>query len=188
MGWEYSISQSLGVSTNVSAGLWVLTLVTAALFFQVNPRWGRINDIISVLFLVSMIPLAFMLNQRLDTAPGWQRLLFFILCVVGVLIPAYGQTVLVLGRIDFQKSTRYMIGFSGVGIWLIWVNTILLAGGATGTFSAWAGILTGAGIVMAILLFLLKRTQHWLFYLSAGLLVVGLPVWAVALGLEILQA
>ncbi len=143
---------------------------------------------VSVVFLVSMIPLALLLDQRLDTAPGWQRLLFLIVCVVGVLIPAYGQTVLVLGRIDFQQSMRYMIGFGWVGIWLIWVNTILLTGGATGTFSAWAGILTGAGIVMAILLFLLKRTQHWLFYLSAGLLVVGLPVWAVALGLEILQA
>ena len=102
--------------------------------------------------------------------------------VVGFMIPALGQMRLIFRRIDFQESTRYFPAFAGIGIWMVWENRLLAVYNQSIPWLVWSGMLTGAGVLSAILLYKLNQMKNAVFYLSVGLLAVGYPLWAILLG------
>ena len=54
----------LGWSALLRAAATIATMVTALLFFAVGERYGKVNDALSVVQMVFMLPVAFMFVKR----------------------------------------------------------------------------------------------------------------------------
>jgi hypothetical protein len=138
-----------GWSAYLGAAATILTFVTGILFFAVSQSFGKVNDISSVFQVIFMIPLVVMFVQLLPPATRTLRLIAALLGISGMLISAFGQSLLVFGRIDFQGSLKFfatVIGFLWGGqehvlftigalvlgisypIWAIWLGRLLLSG------------------------------------------------------------
>ena len=91
-----------------------------------------------------------------------------------------GQSLLVLGKIDFEGSLRFFPAGAAIGVWLVLCSVFVL--GQAPAPLVWAGIAAGAGYIVTVLGFLKGGQKHWLYYLGALMLAIGYPVWAVWLG------
>lgn len=103
---------------NTAAALAVI--VTITLFYTIGGIWGWINDVLSVLWILSYLPVAFLLyrlnrfvNPRiaaLGAAVGIPALLAF----------AVLQSLLVLGLVRFEETIMLLLLVSaGIGLWLL---------------------------------------------------------------------
>lgn len=158
----------------------VLTFVTGILFFSVGKPFGKINDISSVFQVLLMIPLAIVLFQLWPS--GLVGLLAAAVGILGMLISAVGQSLLVLGRIDFEGSTRFFPAGAAIGVWLILICALALGRDQLPELFSWLGILAGIGYILTVIGFLWGGQQNALFYLGGLMLGIGYPVWAFWLG------
>ena len=158
----------------------VLTFVTGILFFSIGKRWGKINDISSVFQVLLMIPLAIVLFQLWPF--GTVSLLAAAVGIVGMLISAVGQSLLVLGRIDFEGSTKFFPAGAAIGVWLILICAFALGRDQLPDLFSWVGILAGIGYILIVIGFLWGGQQNALFYIGGLVLGIGYPVWAFWLG------
>jgi hypothetical protein len=169
-------------SAYLSAAATILTLVSGILFFTVGKPFGKINDICSIFQMLFMLPLAVLFLQL--SLSGMQ-ILGWILAFVGaagVLLSGFGQTLLVLEKIDFEGSTKYFPAGAAVGVWLIGVCTIAITFGQLPLLLAWVGILAGAGYIATVIGFLWGGQQHPLFYIGGFVLGFDYPIWGIWLG------
>jgi hypothetical protein len=75
--------------------------------------------------MLFMIPLAIMFFQLLPSIPRIPGLLAVLFGIPGMLISAFGQSMLVFRRIDFQGSLKFFPAGAAIGIWL---GRLLLSG------------------------------------------------------------
>jgi len=102
--------------------------------------------------------------------------------LAGILLSALDQSLLVLGRIDFQASRKFFPAGGAVGLWLILACLVGADSGQLGGLTLWPGLLAGAGYLATVGGFLLGGQDHPIFYLGGGLLGISYPIWAAALG------
>jgi len=166
----------------LSAAATILTFITGILFFTVGKPFGKINDILSIFQVLFMIPLAVMF---VDISPAHQfawALIIAIIGVLGMLVSALGQSLLVLERIDFQASARFFPAGGAIGFWLIVVCSLAAYNGQMPQMLAGVGILAGIGYILTVIGFLRGGQENVLFYIGALVLGVGYPIWAIGLG------
>ena len=155
--------QVYGWLAYLSAVATILTFVTGILFFSVGKPFGRINDISSVFQVVFMIVLTVMFFELLPSSTRTLGLLAALFGISGILISAFGQSLLVFGRIDFQGSLRFFPAGAAIGIWLILVCSLAAANDQLPHLPAWMGILAGAGYIATVIGFLWGGQQNVLF-------------------------
>ena len=176
------LSQVYGWSAYLSAAATVLTFVTGILFFYVSPSFGKVNDISSVFQALFMIPLAVLFAQQHPSGARALGLLAALVGVGGMLISAFGQSLLVFERIGFEDSQKFFPAGAAIGVWLISIGSLAAAAGPLPAPLAWVGILSGAGYIATVIGFLVGGQEHVLFTIGALVLGIGYPVWAVWLG------
>ena len=174
--------QVYGWMAYLGAAATVLTFVTGILFFSIGKPFGKINDILSVFQVLLMVPLAVMFVQLLPASTRTLALLAALLGISGMLISAFGQSLLVFGRIDFEGSQRFFPAGAAIGVWLIATCSLAAGHGQLPHLLAWVGILAGAGYIATVIGFLWGGQQSVLFYIGALVLGIGYPVWAIWLG------
>jgi hypothetical protein len=182
-----TLLQVYGWLAYLSAAATILTFVTGILFFSVGKPFGRINDISSVFQVIFMIPLAIMFLQLLPSSTRTLGLLAALCGVSGMLISAFGQSLLVFGRIDFQGSLKFFPAGAAIGIWLILVCSLAAANDQLPDLLAWMGILAGIGYIATVVGFLRGGQQNVLFYIGALVLGISYPIWAIWLGRLVLS-
>jgi hypothetical protein len=132
--------------------------------------------------MLFMVPLVILFLQIVPAQPlalGWIAALFG---TAGMLLSAFGQGLLVLGRIDFQESLKFFPAGGAIGVRLILVCALAAYGGQMPQLLAWTGILAGAGFILTIIGFLQSGQQNVLFYIGALALGISYPIWAIWLG------
>jgi hypothetical protein len=166
----------------LSAAATVLTLLTGILFFTQGETFGKVNDISSIFQMVLMIPLPPVLALYIPT--GYPLLTWAAagIGLAGILLSVLGQSLLVLGRIDFQASRKFFPAGGALGLWLILVCLFGAGSGQLGGLTLWPGLLAGAGYLTTVGGFLLGGQDHPIFYLGGGMLGISYPIWAAALG------
>jgi hypothetical protein len=169
-------------SAYLSAFATILTLITGIQFFAVGTSFGKANDISSVFQVLFMIPLAMLLYRQLPSEIRTLGLISALIGIAGMLAAAYGQTLLVLEKIDFKASLNYFPAGVAIGIWLILTNAYALRSDLFHGGLAWTGILAGVSYIVLVLAFLIKGQPSMLFYLSSMVLAVSYPIWAIWLG------
>jgi hypothetical protein len=177
----------LGWSAYLSAAATMLTFVTGILFFSIGKPFGKINDISSVLQVLFMIPLAILLARIL--APHSLALVSIATAIgiAGMIVSAIGQSLLVTGRIDFQRSLRFFPAGGAIGFWLVLVCLLAVAGGQFPPLLAWIGIAAGLGYGVTVIGFLTGGQKSRLFQIGALVLAISYPVWAIWLGRSLLS-
>jgi hypothetical protein len=183
---QLALSQVYGNSAYISAIATVLTIVTGVLFFTGNKLFGILNDYSSIIQVVFMMPLTLYFLRLLLGGYGVFSIIIFLIGMGGMLISAYGQLLLVLGRITFDRSRQYFHAGIAIGIWIMSVCIISIAEGIMPVTLGWIGMLAGTGYIMTVIGFLKGGQKDLLFY--SGFLILGIfyPVWAIWLGSSLL--
>jgi len=169
-------------SAYLSAIATILTFITGILFFTVGGAFGKTNDISSIFQVLFMIPLALMLYRLLPDSTRAMGLIAALIGIGGMLVAAYGQSLLVFEKIDFEGSLRYFPAGAAIGIWLVLTCSYALRSDLFPDGLAWTGILAGVSYIVIVLAFLIKGQQSMVFYVAGLMLGISYPVWAIWIG------
>lgn len=119
-----------GWAALLSAVATIGTLVTGILFFAVNERFGKINDIVSVFQVVLMLPVAVAMYLLTRPSNGGLALLALAVGSMGMVIVAVLQALLVVEMVSFEQTIRAVLSAGAViGLWLVLANVVALGGG-----------------------------------------------------------
>jgi hypothetical protein len=173
-------------STVVAIVALIAAGITIALFFGgAGSFWGPVNDLFVVVTALAMI-LPILAVDRLATVNGvgWIRIVT-VAAILGALLIAIGQMLLVLGVIELQTSfVTGGIGFIPIAVWLVALVVLTFASGALPAQVGWAaaGVLAfivvdavigiaGSGPILWVAgVALLTALVVWLWILSSTLL------------------
>jgi hypothetical protein len=172
-----------GWAALLSAGATIGTLITGILFFAVNERFGKINDIVSVFQVVLMLPVAAAMYLLARPGNGGLALLALAVGSMGMIIVAVLQALLVVGMVSFEQTIGAVLSAgAAIGLWLVLANVVALAGGTLPWGLGVFGMAAGIGYLLSAVGFHRGGQQHPLFYAGSILIVVGYLVWATWLG------
>ncbi|MFN2227342.1 MAG: hypothetical protein ACK2UY_13560, partial [Anaerolineae bacterium] len=169
--------------------LTVANMVTLALMFGVSMSWGRVNDAISVVWLLSFLPLALLLAQVNQSVMGRAVAVgTAIVGMVAMLVFALLQSLLVVGQVRFEQTLAAVMTLGGVlGLWLLLNGLLALMGKTLPGGLAWLSI--GFGLC-----YILGAIGYWLGGYEQPILWIGVavgylvgPVWAFWLGRLLLR-
>jgi hypothetical protein len=174
----------IGWSAYANGILMVANMVTLVLMFSVSMFWGTVNDAISVVWILSFLPLAALLARV--NGPVMGRGLAVGIAVAGVvtmLLFAWLQSLLVLGQVRFEQTLATVMTLGGVlGLWLLLNGLLALKGKTLPGGLVWLSIGYGFTYVLAALSFWMGGYEQPILWIGAGLGFLIGPVWAFWLG------
>jgi hypothetical protein len=159
-------------------------MVTLALMFAVSLFWGRVNDAISVLWLLSFLPLALLFYTVNQVALGrGAALTTAVLGVLAILAFAVLQSLLVLGRVRFEQTFDAVVSLGAVlGLWLFANGLLALKGRTLPGGLAWLTVIFGLSYALGAVGYWLGGYTSPVLWIGAGLGYLLGPVWAFWLG------
>jgi hypothetical protein len=184
-----SVLSILGWTAYANGILTVANMVTLGLMFGVSMSWGRVNDAISVVWILSFLPLALLLAQVNQSVMG--RAVAVGTAIVGavaMLVFALLQSLLVVGQVRFEQTLAAVMTLGGVlGLWLMLNGLLALMGKTLPGGLAWLSLGFGLSYIMGAIGYWLGGYEHPILWVSvaAGYLVA--PVWAFWLGRLLLR-
>jgi hypothetical protein len=172
-----------GWAALLSAAVTMATLITGVLFFTVNESFGTVNDAVSVLQVVLMLPVAIVVYLLTRPVNGVLALLALAVGGAGMGIVAVLQAMLVLKMVRFEQTIKAVLSAgAAIGAWLVLSNLLALLGSVLPWGLALFGIGAGIGYLLAAFGFYQGGQQHLLFYAGSALIVVGYVIWGAWLG------
>ena len=174
----------IGWSAFANGVLMLANMITLMLMFTVNPFWGPVNDAISVVWLLSFLPLALLFVRINQAVMGRGVALATALAgTAAILVFAVLQALLVLRVVRFEQTFSYVVALGGImGAWLL-VNGLLAPTGQTLPAGvAWLTTIFGLSYVSAVAGFWVSGYENPLLWAgTAAGYIVG-TVWAFWLG------
>jgi hypothetical protein len=180
-----SVVRTIGWSAYANGTLTVANMVTLALMFGVSMSWGRVNDAISVLWLLSFLPLALLLIQVNQPVMGRAVVVgTAVVGALGILAFAVLQSLLVVGQVRFEQTFPAVATLGGVlGLWLLVNGLLALMGKTLPTGLAWLGISFGLSYILGTIgYWLAGGYESPILWVGAVIGYVVGPVWAFWLG------
>ena len=179
-----------GWAAFLSALATLVTGATAVLFLSRGGRFGKINDAASVAQMLFMVPVAAALFFVTRRGAAGLALLALAIGVIGMLVAAALQALLVFGAVKFEQTFEAVLAAGGtVGLWLLLTNCLILAARALPGGLTVLGIVAGTGYILAVIGFHAGGQQHPLFYTGSFLGLLAYSIWAIWLArLLLLQA
>lgn len=170
-GWSALIHSAAGVTS----------FAALMLFFRKGGLWGPINDTLSVIWALSLVPLAgwFFLFNRLSSPPlsaaaAW-------LGIGAMLLFAALQTLLVVGLVRYEQTVGFILILTGaIGLWLIINGLMARASAALPPGPSMVMLAAGAGLLICGLGYLVGGERHPLTavrYVTGFIAGFVWPVW-----------
>ena len=184
-----SVVRLIGWSGFANGVLMVANLVTLALMFGVSFFWGRINDAVSVLWLLSFLPLVLLLAQVNQPVLGRGVAVgTAIIGAVSILVFAVLQSLLVVGQVRFEQTFAAVATLGGVlGLWLLLNGLLALMGKTLPTGLAWLSIVFGLSYIAGTIGYWLGGYAQPIVWVGAAVGYLVGPVWAFWLGRLVLR-
>jgi hypothetical protein len=178
---------TVGWAAYLSAAATIITFVTGILFFTVGQPFGTIQDASSALQVFLMLPIALVLHVLFRARAPALSLLAMVVGIAGMLVAGLLQVLLVFRVVQFESTIRTTLSAGGaIGVWLVVIGVLSLAGGTFPRGLAWSGIVAGGGYILLVIGFWLGGQQHPLFWGGSLAAVIGYAVWAIWLGYAVL--
>jgi hypothetical protein len=176
----------MGWSAYANGVLMLANMVTLGLMFMVSMSWGRVNDAVSVVWMLSFLPLAVLLYRLNQAVMGrGVALATAVVGVVAMLIFAGLQYLLTVGQVRFEQTFPAVVALGGIlGLWLL-VNGLLARKGKTLPAGlAWLTVVFGLSYVLATAGYWLGggNYEQPLLWIGAAIGYLVGPVWAFWLG------
>lgn len=181
-----SLSRFAGWSAFVSAGATIFGFVTLITFFIVGDPFGIMNDVSSVVIVLSALPILYSLYQLHRPAAPTGSLSALIIGVIAALSAAVFQIIFIVTRKTYGNTVTMSFGFFGVS--LVIYGCLALADKLLPRGLAWFGIVAGIGYVLVITGFIISGHNHPLTYIGGLASIIGYPTWAIWLGRQLLSS
>jgi len=172
-----------------------------AFFSTGNDRLGRANDAALAITAVLLVPFALALNDHF-TDTGLLVPVLTIFGVIALVVTAVASALTAAGRLTVQQLLVWQGGsFVALYAWMVGVSVASLWFGRLPAAPAWIGIAAGAMLVVAMIAMWAFARQRggWsamsemdrppvVAMIAMALSLLGLPIWTMWLGLELLAA
>ena len=174
---------SAGWAGYLSAAATVVTFVTGVLFFTKGQPYGTAQDAASVFQMLFTLLIVLALYHLLRPDAQALNPLAAAVGVIGLLVAAALQTLLVLGKVHFEQTIGKVLGAgAAIGVWVVATGCLTLASGTQPSGLAWMGPIAGGGYTLLVVGFWQGGQQHPLFTVGSLAAMIGYPVWAIWLG------
>jgi Domain of unknown function (DUF4386) len=175
-----SLFRFAGWSAYVSAGATIFGFVTLITFFIVGDPYGIMNDVSSVVIVLSALPVLFALYQIHRSAAPTASLATLIIGVIAALSTSVYQIIFIITRKTYGDSVTLSYGIFGIS--LVMYSYLALRDKMLPRGLAWFGIVAGIGYVLVITGFIVGGPDHPLTYVGGLASIIGYPTWAIWLG------
>ena len=174
---DTDLYRAAGASAVVSLIALVIAGIALALFFGgAGAFWGPVNDLFTVVTVLTLIlPMLAVDRLATDNGAGWIRFVT-VAGMLGCVLIAVGQTLLVIGIIDLRTSfVTGGIGLLPVLVWLIALAVLAFGSHAIPTPIGIAALAVLALIVVETIV--VAATTGPLPWLASAALLAALVAW-----------
>jgi hypothetical protein len=168
-----------GWSALINAFVGITGFVALMLFFTLGGLWGSINDSLSVIWALSLIPLAWLFVQANRLVNPRLGTLATLVGIGATLFFAVLQGLLVVGVVRFEQTLGAVLTLTGViGLWLLISGLLARAGQTLPLGLVWAMLAFGVGLLFSAVGFWLGGEEYPLTAIGFLVGVVTGFVWA----------
>jgi hypothetical protein len=149
---EAALFRFAGWSAYFNATIFLLSLVALMLFFSIGGFWGTVNDSLSILWMLSYIPIAvafFQINRSVNTPVS---LASSIIGIVAAIVFVILQSLLVVKVVRFEQTFTAVLAMTAlIGLFVLIHALLARAGHTLPVGLTWVMIIYGiASMVGAI--------------------------------------
>jgi hypothetical protein len=180
---EAALFRLVGWSAYFNAAVFFLSLVALMLFFSIGGFWGRINDSLSILWMLSFIPLvvAFYQINRSVNAPI--SLASSIIGIAAAIVFAVLQILLVFGLVRFEQTFTAVLTMTAIFGLSVLIHALLArAGHNLPPGLIWVMIIYGVASILGAVGFQIGGEQHPLAMIGLLLTAISGLVWVIWFG------
>lgn len=163
--------------------VFILSMVALFIFFTVGGIWGRINDTLSVIWMLSYLPIMialFLVNRAQNTPISLVSSLF---AIAAAMVFVVLQTMLVLGKVRFEQTFSAVLTMTALfGISVLAHGFLARAGITLPAGLTWVMVIYGIASVVGAIGFQIGGEQHPLAMLGLLLNAVSGIVWVLWFG------
>jgi len=172
-----------GWSAYFNAIIFILSLVALMVYFSIGGIWGRVNDSLSIIWMLSYLPLAvalFLINRSVNAPVS---LVSSLVGIVAALVFVVLQLLLVLGRVGFEQTFSAVLTMTAlVGLFALVHGFLGRAGHTLPSGLTWIMIIYGIASVVGAIGFQIGGEQHPLAMIGLLLTAVSGLVWVIWFG------
>ncbi|HEY5984357.1 MAG TPA: hypothetical protein VIU38_12880 [Anaerolineales bacterium] len=183
-----SFTRFAGWCAYAAAAATVLGLITLIGFFIFGGALGLINDLLSIVSALTGIALIVQLHAMHRRASPALSSAGLVLGVLGGLLSAFVQTLLVLGVIVYEQTAILSpAGFSIFGAGLALFSALSLSQGVLPRRLGVWGLIGGAGYVLLIVGIALGGLEHPVTGIGGFLAAIFYTMWTIGFGGHLLR-
>lgn len=180
---EAAILRFAGMSAYFNALVFILSLVALMVFFSIGGIWGRVNDSLSIFWMLSYLPLAFALFLVNRTVNYPASLVSTLVGSAAALAFIVMQVLLVLGRVQFEQTFSGVLTATAVfGLFVLVHGFLGRAGHTLPSALSWVMIIYGIASVVGAIGFQIGGEQHPLAMIGLLLTALSGLVWVIWFG------
>ncbi len=180
---EAAFLRFAGWSAYFNAVVFILSLVTLMAFFSIGGIWGRVNDSLSVIWMLSYLPLAvalYLINRDVNAPVS---LISSLVGGVAALAFVVMQILLVIGQVRFEQTFSAVLTMTTlVGLFVLVHGFLARAGHTLPSGLTWVMIIYGIASVVGAIGFQIGGEQHPLAMIGLLLTAVSGLVWVIWFG------
>jgi hypothetical protein len=180
---ETAFIRFAGYSAYFNATVFVLSMIALMIFFSIGGIWGRINDSLSVIWMISYIPLAiaFYLITRSINAPV--SLVSTIIGIIAMLAFVVMQTLLVFGQVRFEQTFSAVLASTAVvGLFVLTQGFLARSGSLFPPGLVWIMVIYGLASAIGAVGFQIGGESHPLAMIGLLLTAIAGLVWVIWFG------
>jgi hypothetical protein len=180
---EAALFRFAGWSAYFNATIFLLSLVALMLFFSIGGFWGTVNDSLSILWMLSYIPIAvafFQINRSVNTPVN---LASSIIGIVAAIVFVILQSLLVVKVVRFEQTFTAVLAMTAlIGLFVLIHALLARAGHTLPVGLTWVMIIYGIASMVGAIGFQIGGEQHPLAMIGLLLTAISGLVWVVWLG------
>lgn len=150
-----------GYTAYFNATIFILSLIALMIFFSVGGFWGPLNDGLSVIWMLSFIPLAvalYLINRQVNAPVS---LISTLVGVAAAVTFAVLQFMLVIGRVRFEQTFTVVLTLTAIfGLFVLIQGLLGRAGGTLPSGLTWVMIVYGIASAIGAIGFQIGGEQH----------------------------
>ena len=172
-----------GWSAYFNAAVFLLSLVALMLFFSIGGFWGRVNDSLSIIWMLSFIPLVVAFYQINSSVNAPISLASSIIGIAAAIVFAVLQILLVFGLVRFEQTFTAVLTMTAIFGLSVLIHALLARAGHTlPSGLTWVMIIYGLASVIGAVGFQIGGEQNPLAMIGLLLTAVSGLVWVIWFG------
>jgi hypothetical protein len=163
--------------------VFILSMVALFIFFTMGGIWGRINDSLSVIWMISYLPIVvalYLVNRGVNTSIS---LTSSMIGIAAAMVFVVLQALLVLGKVRFDQTFSAVLTMTALfGISILAHGLLSRAGNTLPAGLTWVMVIYGIASVVGAIGFQIGGEQHPLAMLGLLLNALSSIVWVLWFG------